>query len=258
MDSSLSTTSDPPTERPAKKNGLALGPADRLERLRAVPTFAGLADSSLEPLARRARPRFFHKGTEILREGEPGHGFYLVVNGRAKMVRSLPNGRCLVLGLFGPGDLFGVVSTLGDRTCDASIVALDSISCLVIERDRLFQLFEEHPKLVGEILPVLTGRLVECKNCIVEMSCYRVEKRFAHLLLKFADSVGQTLPEGIFIPIPLSRQELADMTGTTIETCIRIMSRWSKGGVVETKKDGFLVKDRAALGELIGDVTHGS
>ncbi len=74
--------------------------------------------------------------------------------------------------------------------------------------------------------------------------------RFAQLLVKFADSVGRQEPEGTLIPIPLSRQELADMTGTTIESCIRIMSRWAKDQVVETRRDGFLVRDRAVLEEL--------
>lgn len=222
----------------------------RVERLLAVPALAQLPASAVAALAEVAEPRFFKKGDDILRQGEPGRSLYLLLGGRVKMQRVLPNGRSLVLSLFHPGDLFGAVAALGGQACDASVVALDTTSCLEIERDELYGLFRRSPELVGEILPALTRKLVECKNCIVELSCYRVEMRFAQLLLKFADSVGRQEPGGTLIPIPLSRQELADMTGTTIESCIRIMSRWAKEQVVETRRDGFLVRDRASLEEL--------
>ena len=77
-----------------------------------------------------------------------------------------------------------------------------------------------------------------------------VEPRLARLFLKLADENGQPHADGVFIPLPLSRQEVADLTGTTIETTIRIMSRWGKQGVVRTEKDGFVVVDRAALEDL--------
>ena len=186
-------------------------------------------------------------------EGDVTRSFYLILSGRVKMFRALPTGRNVVLALFNPGELFGAVAALGEQTCDASMVALESTTCLEIGREDLFALFQERPKVVGEVLPVLTRSLVECKNCIVELTCLRIELRFAQLILKFADSVGRPEPEGTFIPIPLSRQELADMTGTTIETCIRIMSRWGKEDVVETRREGFLVRDRAVLEKLAAD-----
>lgn len=221
--------------------------ADRLERLRDVQALAGLSSAALAAIAEIARPRFFRRGDEILAEGEPGRCLYVVLSGRVKMVRALENGRSLVLALFHPGELFGTVAALGAQTCDASMVAIDGTCCLAVDRDELFALFEERPRLVGEVVPALTRQLAECRNCIVELSCYRVETRFAQLLLKLSDNVGRREPEGVLIPIPLSRQELADMTGTTIETCIRVMSRWAKEEVVETRADGFLVRDRAAL-----------
>ena len=73
------------------------------------------------------------------------------------------------------------------------------------------------------------------------------------LFLKLADRMGRARDGAVFIPIALSRQELADLTGTTIETCIRLMSRWGKEGVVETDKEGFLLLDRAALEALTRD-----
>jgi CRP/FNR family transcriptional regulator, nitrogen oxide reductase regulator len=93
----------------------------------------------------------------------------------------------------------------------------------------------------------LTHRLVELTNRLAELSGGRVEARLARFFLKLADDLGQRSPAGIVIPLALSRQELADMMGTTIETSIRIMSRWGKQEIVRTEKDGFILVDRAAL-----------
>lgn len=234
-----------PTQYPEQREYLA--------RTHIASTFTGLAEPSQRALAGFAQLRSFTKGEEIQREGERGDGIFLVASGRVKRIRHLASGRSLVLSLFHPGDLFGAVSTLGGHVCDASMVALVPTTCLAFGREALFDFLEKNPKLVSTILPALTRRLVECNNCLVEMTCSRVEKRFAQLFLKFTNSVGRPQPEGTFIPIPLSRQELADMTGTTIETCIRLMSRWAKHQTVKTHKDGFTVLDRRALEELAAE-----
>jgi CRP/FNR family transcriptional regulator len=80
-----------------------------------------------------------------------------------------------------------------------------------------------------------------------ELAGARVESRFARLFLKLADRLGRDERGGVFIPLPLSRQELADLTGTTIETAIRVMSRWGKQDVLRTEKDGFVVVDASTL-----------
>jgi CRP/FNR family transcriptional regulator len=120
----------------------------------------------------------------------------------------------------------------------------------VIPRPVFFRLLEEHPSLVRGLMAGLTVRLGELTNRLAELSGGRIEPRFARLFLKLAGEMGRTERGGTFVPLALSRQELADLTGTTIETCIRIMSRWSKDHVVLTEKDGFIVLDRAALESL--------
>jgi CRP/FNR family transcriptional regulator len=103
---------------------------------------------------------------------------------------------------------------------------------------------------VRGLLSAFTRRIVELAQRIPEVAGARVETRFAHLFLKLAERMGRPRGASVFIPMVLSRQELADLTGTTIETCIRVMSRWGKDKVVETEKDGFLLADRDALETL--------
>src|SRR5262249_11499642 len=130
-------------------------------------------------------------------------------------------------------------------------VALEETVCVVIPRAVFFALLEQHPSLVRGMLLGLTIRLIELTNRLAELSGGRIEPRFARLFLKLAAEMGRPDRGGTFIPLALSRQELADMTGTTIETCIRIMSRWGKQGIVRTDKDGFTVLDQSGL-ETIG------
>jgi CRP/FNR family transcriptional regulator len=96
-------------------------------------------------------------------------------------------------------------------------------------------------------------RLSSGANRLAELTGGRIEPRFARLFVKLANEMGRPERGGIFIPLPLSRQELADMTGTTIETCIRIMSRWGKENIVRTEKDGFVVVGRQELTQLAAD-----
>jgi CRP-like cAMP-binding protein len=221
---------------------------------RAEETRKAFAAGPLGALLPIARERRFAARHTVLREGDPSESFFLLLQGRVKMARALPTGRSLTLALFSDGDLFGTVAALGDRPCDASLVALEKCLCLEVQRRDLYALFEDQPSLVATLLPRLSQHLAECSNCLVELSCYKVEMRFAQMLLKLADAVGIPQPQGAgtLVPIPLSRQELADMTGTTIETCIRVMSRWQKEGVVQTRDDGFLLQDRRRLRPLAG------
>jgi CRP-like cAMP-binding protein len=124
---------------------------------------------------------------------------------------------------------------------------MEDTTCLILPRGAFFALLEQHPSLVRGLLYGMTQRLVELTNRLAELSTGRVEARLARLFLKLAENSGRAERSGIFVPLVLSRQELADMTGTTIETCIRIMSRWGKQEVLMTEKDGFLVRDRDTL-----------
>jgi CRP-like cAMP-binding protein len=220
------------------------------QRLAALPLLRELPDSCRVALAAGGRLQPFHPDTLILREGQRAESLFIVLRGRVKMSRATPVGRNVILALFGPGEVFGAVAALASGRADASIEALEETQCLEIDRATLFDLFRREPPLLEQILPLLARQLVECKNCIVELTGFRVEVRFAHLFLKLGEHIGVRREDGIFLPIQLSRQELADMTGTTIETCIRLMSRWRAEGMVETTGNGFLLRDRAAL-ELI-------
>jgi len=219
------------------------------EVIRTSSLFRRVAPEDRQRLAAVAHLKSYSRGDLIFREGDPSDAFYTIISGRVKIFKMLPSGKDVILEIFGAGDPLGAIAAYEGRPFPASAMALEETTCLVLARGAFFALLEQHPSFVRGLLVGMTQRLVELTNRLAELSGGRIEARLARLFLKLADNSGRAERGGVFIALPLSRQELADLTGTTIETCIRIMSRWGKQQVLVTEKDGFLVLDRAALEE---------
>lgn len=217
------------------------------ERLRTSAVFGKLSSPDRAILAEVAVLKRYEKGQTIFEEGAPSETFFTVTAGRVKIVKTLPNGRQVLLETFQAGDPFGAVAAYENRPFPASAVAMEDTEALLIPRGAFFSLLEQRPSLVRGLLSGLTMRLIELTQRLAELSGGRVETRLARLFAKLADSIGRQDRGGMFVPLALSRQELADMTGTTIESCIRVMSRWGKDEIVKTETDGFVILDRQAL-----------
>ena len=225
-------------------------PAAVEEALRSVAAFRALAGEDRARLAEIASVRAYDKGDTLFAEGDASDFLYTILSGRVKVIKAIPSGKEVILEIFGAGDPVGAVVAYEGRPYPASAIAIEKTSCLLLRRAPFFGLLERHPSLVRGFLLGLTQRIVELTRRIPEVAGGRVETRFAHLFLKLADKMGRRTAEGIAIPMALSRQDLADLTGTTIETCIRLMSRWGKEGLVRTEKDGFLLLHRGELEKL--------
>lgn len=192
------------------------------------------------------RIRSYDAGETIFREGEPASMFHFILGGRLKVVKSSAGGRDVILEIFGPGDPVGALAAYEERDFPASAVALEAASLLSIPRQEFFSVLASNPMLARGLLLGLTRRMIDLTRKLAERSS-RVEYRIARLFLALADRLGRPEKGGLVIPVALSRQEIADMVGTTQETAIRIMSRWGKDGVLATTGDGFLVPERAIL-----------
>ena len=225
-----------------------------LEDLRRVPLFRRLGAEDLERLAKVALLRSWAKGETLFEEGDPADSFLVITAGRVKVFKATPDGRQLILEIFGPEDPVGAVAVYEERPYPATGIGLEDAEAIAIPRRDFFALLDAHPTLVRGLLLAMTRRLVELTQRLADLTGGRIESRIARLFLKLGDNLGRPAADGgTFIPLALSRQELADMIGTTIETCIRIMSRWGKEGVVRTGAEGFTILDRETLEALANE-----
>jgi CRP/FNR family transcriptional regulator len=217
------------------------------EAIRGSSLFRKVGPDDRNRLAAVARVKEHARGDVIFREGDPSDFFYTVIAGRVKVFKMLPSGKDVILEIFGVGDPLGAIAAYEGRPFPASAMAIEDTRCLLLPRADFFGLLEHHPSLVRGLLYGMTQRLVELTNRVAQLSGGRVEARLARLFLKLSEGSGRQERGGVFVPLVLSRQELADMTGTTIETCIRVMSRWGKDDVIRTEKDGFVVLNQETL-----------
>ncbi|MDP3720313.1 MAG: Crp/Fnr family transcriptional regulator [Acidobacteriota bacterium] len=220
------------------------------ELLRRLPLFRRVSAPLRARVAEVARLKSYGKGELIFAEDDPSDAFIVIVSGRVKVFKSTPTGKEIILEIFGDGDPLGAVALYEGAPFMASALSLEPTAVISIEQAAFFRLLEAEPVLVRGLLSGLTLRLAELTRRLAELTGARVETRFARLFLKLSDQIGRPERGGVFVPMSLSRQELADLAGTTIETAIRIMSRWQKDNVLHTEKDGFVVVDRPALDEL--------
>lgn len=220
------------------------------EVLAQIPLFLRVIPEDRVRLAAVSHLADYQRGDLVFEDGDPSDFFYVVTAGRVKVFKRAPNGQERILEIFDAGGLLGAVAAYESRPFPAAAQAMEPSSCLLIPRAAFFALLEERPTLVRGLLGSLSIRLMQLTSRLAELTGGRVESRFARLFLKLADQMGRPERGGTFVPMALSRQELADLTGTTIETTIRIMSRWSKDDVLHTEKDGFVLLNHAVLRAL--------
>ncbi len=211
----------------------------------AVPLFQCLKPEERRILAPHCRAVAYEKGAEVFREGAPADDLCFVVFGRVKVVKAGPE-RDVILGLFGPGEPVGAVAVFEGRRFPASAVALEPSTVLRVPERAFFATIDAHPEMTRSLLQGLMVRQFEITRRLADLQA-PVERRIARLLLTLAGRLGRPAAGRVEIPLALSRQEIAELTGTTVETAIRVMSRWGKDELVTTTSDGFVLNDEAAL-----------
>jgi len=219
-----------------------------LPHFTAVPLFQCLRPEERRVLAPVCRAVAYEKGAEIFREGAPAEDLCFVVLGRVKVVKAGPD-RDVILGLFGPGEPVGAVAVFEGGRFPASAVALEPSTVLRVPERAFFSAIDAHPEMTRRLLQGLMVRQFEITRRLADLSA-PVERRIARLLLTLASRMGRAAASRIEIPLALSRLEIAELTGTTVETAIRVMSRWGKEDLVVTSPDGFVLNDEAALKQI--------
>ncbi len=219
----------------------------RLKILRGVPFFA---DLKLEAL-RAINPLFHERGyaadETIYVAGDPADRLFLVADGKVKLIRHTLRGQDVMLDILKPGDLFGSLSALGDDTYLDTAQAQTMCCVLTIAAADFQMILQRHPLVAVRVLNVIADRLKTAHEMIKQLSAYSVEQRIASTLLQLADRLGKPQGGSLLIQTPLSRQDLAAMTGTTTETVSRVISQFRHAGLIRSGRQWIAVTDRVRL-----------
>jgi CRP-like cAMP-binding protein len=219
---------------------------DVLAFLRACAVFADLPARELDALAQAARQEPCAPREYVFHEGEPAAWFCLVRSGRIRIVRHAPAGKDVVLELLGPGEIFGGVAVLERRPYPASAQATEPSVVVRIPADLVIALTERQPSIARTMMLLISRRLRAAHESVKSLSVDPVEARLAATLLRLADRDGVPGPDGVALPFHLTRRSLAEMSGTTVETAIRVVSRWLREALV-ADRGHLVVRDGEAL-----------
>ncbi len=218
-----------------------------MKQLKQVSLFKGLSDAELKELEPYLATARFKKKETIFSEGEPPEWFYLVLAGKIKITKISNDGKEIILEVISPTDIFGGVAVIKGFPYPANAVAMEDSEVLRISRKSLMRLVDRFPNLMYCIALQLGDRMKSSYDSLKNIALERVEARIAALLLKLAGKVGVASKDGLLIDMRLTKQDVADMVGTTVETSIRTFSKFKKQGLVTESAGKFMIKDKNGL-----------
>lgn len=221
-----------------------------------LPLFSGLAPDKLDELTREAQSIRYPKGGCVFQQDEDAHSFFVLLHGHLRVFKLTPDGQQVVMRFVTPGEVFGVAAAIGRTTYPATATAVIDSIALAWPSVAWPRLVARHPGLALNALQTVGNRLNEAHTRVVEMSTEQVERRVAHALLRLAKQSGRKVEAGVQIDFPISRQDVAEMTGTTLHTVSRILSAWDDLGLVEGGRQRIVIREPHKL-LLLAEGTDG-
>ncbi|MCB4825070.1 Crp/Fnr family transcriptional regulator [Roseicella aerolata] len=227
---------------------LRLDPAS----LQEVPFFSGVDRQALAGLLRLGHTQRLPKEGILFERGAEASSLHLLLQGRLKVVQAAPEGRQVILRFVGPHELAGVYALPGaGQRYPATVSAVVDSVLLSWDRIALGLMLERHPQLALNAMGTLGHRAQEAHDRLREASADRVERRLALTLLRLVRQAGTQEQDGaVCIGFPLTRQDLAEMAGTTLHTASRILSGWEHAGILSGGRMRVTVRDPQALARI--------
>lgn len=201
-----------------------------------LPPFRRLSQPQIREILDAAAPLRFDAGTAVFGEGMPVDRFFLLLDGHIRVIRTTPGGDQIIALHIAPGQLFGIGAAIGRTVYPATAMTADD--CVVLAwPNRLWSEFvQKYEGFATETYKVVGERVAEMHNRIGEMATQQVEQRIACAILRLVTQAGRKVDGGIEIGMPVTRQNLSDMTGTTLHTVSRLLSGWERDGIVLSER----------------------
>lgn len=224
------------------------------EILRCSPLLASLSESDVSDISVYSKMHRYSRGDVIWNRGQQLDFFGAVGAGFVKMVQTTPTGQDLTNEIMGPGQVFGLLGLLDGKGCPLTAKAVCDTVILHIPKTEFLQAYQTNGILKDRVVYAATTKIRDSQNYIKLFATGKVDQRIAAVLLTLSESYGDAQPRGIVITIPLTRQDISEMTGTTVESTIRTLSRLQKLGIITTIKKILVIKKPDELRAFLGDI----
>ncbi|MGA9531647.1 MAG: Crp/Fnr family transcriptional regulator [Anaerolineales bacterium] len=224
------------------------------QAFRHADLLAGLTDDELVAVASHFKQAQYESGQTILLEGEAARAFHLVSNGKVKVFQTSADGDEVILHIFEPGGVIGALPVAGEESYPASAAALEPVETYFITAGAFEALMLQYPTMTRNLLRFATRMLQSAHRRLREMATERVERRIARTLARLVAQLGEQRTGEIAIDAPLSRQDLAEMSGTTLYTVSRTLKQWQRQGIVRAGRKRITVTEPHRLIEIAEDL----
>lgn len=210
--------------------------------LEGVPLFAGLDPAACDDVLALAHVRRVAKGDAVFEQGAAASAFFVLIAGHVKAVQSAATGQQVVIHVIGPGEFFGCVALMGETHYPATALAARESLALSWDVATLRRLVERHPAIATNALAGMGERMRDMRARFREISTERVERRIAHALLRLAHHSGKKIDHGVEIDFPVTRQDVAEMTGATLHTVSRTLAKWEADGILDGGRQKIVLR----------------
>ncbi|TAN38602.1 MAG: Crp/Fnr family transcriptional regulator [Nitrospirae bacterium] len=192
----------------------------------------------------------FKKKETIFAEGDPSEWFYVVKKGKVKITKLSQEGKEIILEIVQDLDFFGGIAVVRGFPYPANAVAMEDTEVLKLSRKNILSILDRFPNLMFCMAQNIGDRIKGSHDTLKSIALEKVESRIASLLVKLSDKSGEKTADGIMITMKLTKQDIAEMVGTTVETSIRTMSKLTKAGLINVKGGKIVIRDLNKLKSL--------
>ena len=211
----------------------------KVQVLKSSSIFSSLNDEEVNELAELATERNFMSNEFVFWEGDSPVWFYIIAEGQVKVLKHASTGKEFIIAFFNPGEMFGEVAVFENKPYPASAQAITKTRVVAIKREDFLTFLSNRPQIALRIINILGERLRDAQSRLRDLAGERVEQRIASILLMLSSKLGNSLP--------FTRQEIADMAGTTTETAIRVMSQLKDRGIIRSTRGKIVITDENKL-----------
>jgi CRP-like cAMP-binding protein len=204
--------------------------------------FQNLPGSALEEIRNAGQIRSVPKGEYFFLQGDPAERLFLLLNGRLKLTQVNPDGQQILLRAIGPSNLFGAVALAQMDGYPVSAEAMEDSAALSWPKADLMPFVMRYPQMALNAIQMMANHTQEFQERFRQLATEQVERRLAHTMLRLASQAGKKIETGVLIDLPLTRQDLAEMSGTTLYTVSRLLTQWESQGLVIADRGRIVIR----------------